>query len=135
MRARPKMWLAGWNDSSSWSGYQEMVGSCSNFGVRLSSSVYTYADGTDDWDTHAVSGVADLVASPLDLCSPASCDDADPCTIDTCNIELGCSYEPVAQPLCGADIPASSNGSRWILALLLCGVGIAALRLSMRHPA
>jgi cysteine-rich repeat protein len=56
----------------------------------------------------------------------ALCDDADPCTAERCDAELGCTSEPVAG--CATPVPSGSRGSRLALGLLLAAVGTALAR-------
>ena len=55
------------------------------------------------------------------------CDDADPCTAELCDLNQGCTSEPIEG--CGAPptIPSSSGGSRVLVSLILIGLGAAAL--------
>ncbi|MBW2400581.1 MAG: hypothetical protein JRG80_15070 [Deltaproteobacteria bacterium] len=52
---------------------------------------------------------------------PLNCDDADPCTADSCDQVLGCAHDPI--PMCGAAVPSASPGGRMLVGLLLMSAG------------
>jgi hypothetical protein len=103
-----------------------------------------FCNGPESCDSGVgcLSGVAPLlsdgVACTLDVCVEAQslvshvpddglCDDADPCTAEVCDAQLGCSITPVVG--CGAPIPGLSSSGRTVVALALFGIAVAALGL------
>ena len=53
---------------------------------------------------------------------PTDCDDLDPCTADSCDAVNGCAHAPISE--CVATVPASSDGGRTLLALMLLTAGL-----------
>jgi len=49
------------------------------------------------------------IACPLFGCDEASCDDEDPCTIDTCVDGVGCFHEPASGEVCDDGNPCTSG--------------------------
>ena len=85
--------------------------------------------------------LGDGIACTVDACDEASdavvhvpddalCDDANPCTAESCDAGTGCVFTPV--PGCGEPVPASSRGSRLALLLILAALG--ARLASRRRP-
>ena len=65
--------------------------------------------------------------------NPGLCDDADPCTAELCDVNEGCTSEPVEGCIPPAAIPSGPSGSRVVLSLILTGLGAAALRRRTRR--
>jgi hypothetical protein len=130
-----------------------------NFAVHRTGGVLPYDDAPQDWSSTSMSGVADLVAAPLAVCTQGGCsdgdactadfcnlelgcystiqsspcDDADPCTADSCDVVDGCSNEPIPFCVDGViQIPAGDARGRSLLALLLAAAGAL---LVFRRPA
>jgi len=117
-----------------------------NFAVETSNNIYTFNDATNSFSPNAIAGVSGTVAAPNPPCTSGGCTDANDCTTDLCNLELGCefvaddaayddhdfctadacdevdgcSHTPI--PDCVAQVPV---GSTWVISLLWLGLALA----------
>ncbi len=70
-----------------------------------------------------------VVNAPSDV----NCDDADPCTADSCDALLGCAHEPIG--FCGGvGVPAISDWGRALLVLLFFTAAVGILRSGSKSP-
>jgi hypothetical protein len=107
-----------------------VVGSDGNFSAWVSNRVYAWNQQDSSWSqSDQIGGLAGAVGSSLPLCEPGACDDANRCTDDFCNPDLGCVNPPI--PACTQVPPQVPSGSGWGAALLvgaLLAAGGRALR-------
>ena len=84
-------------------------------------------------DRDSGAGIVDALAAGgavVECQDDFDCDDADPCTVDSCDAMLGCAHDPIE--FCGGvDLPASSDSGRVLLVLLFVAAAMGILRSDM----
>jgi hypothetical protein len=79
-------------------------------------------DGTPCLDADVCDGAEECLAGACTAGAPLDCDDADPCTAESCDEITGCAHDPIA--FCGGDVPAVGSWGHGLLVLLLATAGV-----------